>query len=602
MLGQATIFLAAAVLLVPLCRKLALGAVLGYLIAGILIGPWGMRLVSDVETILHISEFGVVLLLFVIGLELDPSRLWVLRRSVFGLGTAQVLATGAVLASLGFWFGLQWQAAAVAGLGLAMSSTAFVMQTLGEKGELTARHGREAFSILLFQDLAVIPLLALLPLLSPDGAHQTHPGWLSALKGGLIIAAVIAASRTLVRPLFRVIITFGGREIFTAAALLLVIGSSLLMEWIGLSMSLGAFLAGVLLADSEYRHELEAVIEPFKGLLLGLFFMAVGMSANIGLIADKPTTVVSIVLLLMVLKAGVLFLISRLFDSSIGTARKLSLILAQGGEFAFVLFGLAEGLEIFDNSTADLLVVAVTVSMLLSPLLLIVEDKLITKWLDLKAPPQYDTLDGEENPVVIAGYGRFGQVISRILYARHIHFTALDGNPQQVDFVRKYGNKIYFGDPSRIDLLYAAKVDKAKLFVLAVDDVDTSIKIAEVMRRHFPQVAVYARARNRYHAYKLMDAGVKYVIRETFLSSVEMSRGVLKELGFGDEEVKRTVTAFCKLDEKLLRQQHAIYRDEAKLIQTSKQAADELKSLFEAAQIEDEEEKPRKSPKIAPQQ
>ncbi|HVK54866.1 MAG TPA: monovalent cation:proton antiporter-2 (CPA2) family protein [Burkholderiales bacterium] len=589
MLGQATIFLTAAVLLVPICRKLGLGAVLGYLIAGMLLGPSALRLVSDVETILHISEFGVVLLLFVIGLELEPARLWVLRRSVFGLGSAQVLATGVALAVLGYWFGLSWEAAMVAGLGLALSSTAFVMQTLAEKGQLSAQHGRDAFSILLFQDLAVIPLLALLPLLGAEHVNATHTGWHAGVKGALVIAAVIAADRTVVRPLFRIIITFGGREIFTAAALLLVLGSSFLMVWIGLSMSLGAFLAGVLLADSEYRHELEAAIEPFKGLLLGLFFMAVGMSADISLVASHPVTVIGLVALLMSVKTGILFLVSRTFGSTSDTSLKLGLYLAQGGEFAFVLFGLAESYTIFDKKTADLLIVVVTISMLLSPLVLVAEEKFAAiRSARTEAPPEYDTIGDEENPVIIAGFGRFGQVVSRILYARHIHFTALDANPQQVDFVRKYGNKIYFGDPSRVDLLYAAKVDKAKLFVLAVDDVETSVKIAEVVRKHFPHVPIYARARNRYHTYKLMDLDVKLVVRETLLSSLELSRDVLKELGINQNEADRTIATFREFDEKLLVQQHAIYQDEAQLIQTSKQAADELKSLFEAAAIAEE--------------
>ena len=588
MLAEALIFLGAAVLLVPLCSKLALGAVLGYLGAGILIGPSVLSLVSDVETILQVSEFGVVLLLFLIGLELQPARLWVLRRPVFGLGTAQVLLTGVVIALLAYYrFSLGWPAALIAGLGLAMSSTAIVMQTLAEKSQLTTRHGREAFAILLFQDLAVIPLLALLPLLGATAAADARPGWLTALKAVLIIVGLIAASRTIMRPLFRIVITFGGREIFTATALLLVIGTSLLMVWAGLSMSLGAFLAGVLLADSEYRHELEAVIEPFKGLLLGLFFMAVGMSANIGLIASQPLTVLGLVLILLALKAIVLYAVSRIFGSPADTARKLALALSQGGEFAFVLFGLAQGYGIFDQPTADLLIVVVTVSMLVSPLLLLLDEKLLSKWLDRAAVPEYDTAVDEETPVVIAGYGRFGQIVSRVMNIRRIPFTALEISPQQVDFVRKFGNKIYFGDASRIDLLYAAKVDKAKLFVLAIDDVEASLKTAEMVRRHFPHVPIYARARNRYHSYKLMDLGVKALIRETWLSSLELSRGVLKELGFGEEDANQMIAAFRALDEKLLLQQHAIYQDEAQLIQSAKQATDELKSLFEAAEADE---------------
>lgn len=581
MLGQAAIFLLAAVLLVPLCSRLALGAVLGYLIAGVLIGPSELGLVRDVDGIMHVSEFGVVLLLFVIGLELQPSRLWVLRHQVFGLGSAQVLLTGAALAALALWFGLSWQAALVTGLGLAMSSTAFVLQSLAEKDQLTSRHGREAFSILLFQDLAVIPLLALLPLLAGEGA-QALPGWQSALRAVLIIAATVVASRTLLRPLFRSVIQFGGREIFTAAALLLVIGMALLMESLGLSMSLGAFLAGVLLADSEYRHELEAVIGPFKGLFLGLFFMAVGMSTNVGLVAKAPGTVFGLVLLLIAVKALVLYCLRRFRKVAPTNSRKLALVLAQGGEFAFVLFAMAQAYRIFNEAQADLLTVVVTVSMLISPLLLLLDEKVLARWLDREPPPEYDAIDDPATPVVIAGYGRFGQVVSRILNSRGIPFTALDNDPATVDVVRRFGNKVYYGDSAHLELLYAAKVDEAKLFVLAVEDIEKSIKTAEMVRKHFPQLPIYARARNRVHAYKLMDLGVRLVIRETLFSSMELSRGVLVGLGLSESDAERTVAAFRAFDQKLLLQQHAVYQDEEQLIQTSKQVADELRGLFEA--------------------
>lgn len=581
MLVQAAIFLLAAVLLVPLCSRLALGAVLGYLVAGVLIGPSELGLVTDVDGILHVSEFGVVLLLFVIGLELQPARLWVLRRQVFGLGTAQVLLTGAALSALALWFGLGWQAALVTGLGLAMSSTAFVLQSLAEKGQLTTRHGREAFAILLFQDLAVIPLLALMPLLSGAG-EDALPGWQSALWAVLVIAATIVASRTLLRPVFRSVIRFGGREIFTAMALLVVIAMALLMESLGLSMSLGAFLAGVLLADSEYRHELEAAIGPFKGLFLGLFFMAVGMSTNVGLLMSQPGTVLGLVFGLVAVKALVLYCLRRVRGVPPQSSRKLALVLAQGGEFAFVLFAMAQSQSIFNKAQADLLTVVVTVSMLVSPLLLLLEDKLLSRWLDREPPPEYDTIDDPATPVVIAGYGRFGQVVSRILNSRRIPFTALDSDPETVDVVRRFGNKVYYGDSAHLDLLYAAKVGEAKLFVLAVEDVEKSLKTAEMVRRHFPDLPIYARARSRFHAYKLMDLGVRQVVRETLYSSMELSRGVLTELGLNAAEVERTVAGFRAFDNKLLLQQHAIYQDEEQLIQTSKQVSDELRDLFEA--------------------
>ncbi|MFT3931650.1 MAG: monovalent cation:proton antiporter-2 (CPA2) family protein [Spongiibacteraceae bacterium] len=584
MLSQAMVFLIAAVLLVPLSGRLGLGAVLGYLIAGVLIGPSAFAVVSDVESVLHISELGIIMLLFLIGLELQPNRLWVLRRLVFGLGTAQVVITGAAIALIAHALGLKWPAAIVAGLGLAMSSTAFVMQTLAEKHQLSARHGREAFAILLFQDLAVIPLLALLPLLSGEHIDSEQPGWQAALKAGLAIALATIASRTLVRPLLRAVINFGGREIFTAAALLVVIGMAEGMVAVGLSASLGAFLAGVLLADSEYRHQLEATIAPFKGLLMGLFFMGVGMSTNIGLLGSEPLKIIGLVLLLVLIKAALLFAMRRVAGVSSATSLKLAIALAQGGEFAFVLFGLASQHQIFDRYHTDLLMVVVSISMLLSPLLMLLEEKLIAPRLEIEEPKrEFDKIEVESHPVIIAGFGRVGQVVSRILNMRKIPFTAVDNSPQQVDFVRKFGNKIYYGDPSHLDLLYAAKVDQAKLFVLAVDDVEASIKTAEMVRRHFPHVPIYARARNRYHCYKLLDLGVKMLVRETFLSSITLSAGVLRELGLEERDVELTVKTFREFDEKSLLQQHAVYQDEEKLIQTAKQATEDLKNLFETA-------------------
>lgn len=585
MLNQTVFFLIAAVIVVPLSGRLGLGAVLGYLIAGAIIGPNGFGAVSNVDNVLHISELGIVFLLFLIGLELQPSRLWVLRHLVFGLGSAQVLVTGAVIAAIAHALGLLWPAAIVAGLGLAMSSTAFVMQTLAEKGQLSTRHGREAFAILLFQDLAVIPLLALIPLLSPDQIDRVQPGWQAATKAVIAIVVAIIASRTLIRPLLRGAIEFGGREIFTAAALLLVIGMSQAMVAVGLSASLGAFLAGVLLADSEYRHELEATIAPFKGLLMGLFFMGVGMSANIALLLSKPLLIVALVLLLMALKALLLFALRFFSGSPPATARKLAIVLAQGGEFAFVLFGLASEYNILGREHSDLLMVVVSISMLLSPLLMQLDEKIVAPRLDREPKPEFDTIDVDSHPVIIAGFGRVGQVVSRILNMRRIPFTAVDSSPQQVDFVRKFGNKIYYGDPSHLDLLYAAKVDQAKLFVLAVDDIEASIKTAEIVRKHFPHVPIYARARNRYHCYKLMDLGVKMLVRETWHSSIELSAGILRELGLEERDVRHTVNTFRDFDEKSLLQQHAVYQDEEKLIQSAKQATEDLKNLFETAPI-----------------
>jgi len=580
-LEPAAVFLLTAVLLVPLFQRLKLGAVLGYLGAGMLIGPWGLGMVADVESTLEFAEFGVVLLLFLVGLELQPSRLWVLRRPVFGLGGAQVLVTGTVLALLGLAFGLSWGAALVAGFGLAMSSTALVLASLAERKQLATRHGREAFAVLLFQDLSVIPLLALLPLLSGGGAHAAG-GWTAAAKAVAVIAVVIAASRLVVRPALKAVASYGGREVFTAAALLLVVGAAFVMEKIGLSPSLGAFLAGVLLADSEFRHELEADIEPFKTLLLGLFFIAVGMSANLALVWNRPLAVLGLAAALTAVKFALMYGIARVGRAPNETAQRLALAVSQGGEFAFVLFAAADGLGVFEPATTQLLIVVVTVSMLISPPAFALQDRFLARWLERHAAPQFDTISGPGNPVIIAGYGRVGQILSRVLRMCGIPFTALEASYQQVDFVRRFGSKVYYGDASRLELLEAAKTGEAKLFVLAIDDVEASVKTAEVVRKHYPQVPILARARNRVHLFRLRDLGVELIWRETFPASLEMARQALLSLGFEAAASDRAVTLFRQHDEQRLDAQYAVQHDEAQLIQTAKEAAEQLQELFEA--------------------
>ena len=586
MLAQIAIFLLAAIVAVPLSRKLGLGAVLGYLGAGMIIGPWGLKLIDNVEAMLHISEFGVILLLFIIGLELQPSRLWVLRKQVFGLGSAQVVASGLVLGGIAFFMGFTWQAALVAGLGLAMSSTAFVLQTLAEKKQLTARHGRESFAILLFQDLAVIPLLAALPFLAhslgaSDAAAQGG-GWIDAAKAVGVIVALIVSSRFLLRPLFRLVATLGGREIFTAAALFIVVGVTLLMDVAGLTASLGAFLAGVLLADSEYRHELEADIEPFKGLLMGLFFISVGMSANLGLLAQQPLMIAAIVAGLMLIKCVLLYAISRLAGTAANSARKLGLALAQGGEFAFVLFGSAAGAGIFTAPVAQMLVVAVTVSMLIAPFLFMLEDKFLAPALDPEAAREFDTIEAPRGHVVIAGYGRVGQIVARVFSLKGIPFVALEKDADQVDSVRRFGGKLYFGDATRLELLRAANVGGARLFVLAIDDPEDSVKCVQVLQRHFPALPLIARARNRAHAHRLAEMGVTHYYRETWHTSLEMALQSLLQLRMPLSEASGAIAQFRDHDLALLKRQHAIYQDEGKLIQTTREASEELLSLFEA--------------------
>lgn len=582
LLAQTAVFLAAAVVAVPLFRRFRLGAVLGYLAAGIAIGPFGLGFVSEVENVMHLAELGVVLLLFVIGLELQPSRLWVLRKAVFGLGGAQVAATGAVLTASCLALGMPWQASLVIGLALSMSSTAFVLQVLAERRELTTRHGRSSFAILLFQDLAVIPLLALIPLLGvgehiPSGSQA----WLAALKAVGVIAIVVAGGRYLLRPVLHAIAASRIQEIFTAAALLTVIGTSLLVSSVGLSMSLGAFLAGVLLADSEYRHELEANIEPFKGLLLGLFFISVGMSVDLGLLGREPLTIVVAVLALMLIKAAVLFALGALSGQSTAASRRLAATLAQGGEFAFVLFALAAGSGIVGQSLSDTLVIVVTLSMMLTPLALAIDDRLGSKG-ERESEKPFEEIDSGEVPVVIAGFGRVGQIVGRLLRARNIPFTALDKSSEQIETVRRFGSRAYYGDASRLDLLRAARTDKARLFVLAIDDVEASLRTAETVKRNFPDVKIFARARNRFHAYRLMDLGVGSIVRETFFSSLELGEGILRDLGLPQWQARDTIATFRRHDEQMLQRQHAVYHDETQLIQTTQEAARELQGLFES--------------------
>lgn len=582
LLEQSVVFLATAVVLVPLFQRFRLGAVLGYLAAGMAIGPWGFGLVGQVEETLDFAEFGVVLLLFLVGLELEPERLRSLRRPIFGLGSAQVAIATAAFTGLGIALGVDWRAALVAGAGFAMSSTALVLASLGERGELSSAHGRETFAVLLFQDLAVIPMLALLPLLAGEAPHQEGGNLLLAAKGLFAIVVVIAGGRLVVRPALKLIATHGSREVFTAAALLLVIGAALIMEHLGLSMSLGAFLAGVLLADSEFRHELEADIEPFKGLLMGLFFMAVGMSADLGLLAHDPLRVLGVAAGLIAVKLAVMYAISRVSGASGDHALRVAVALSEGGEFAFVLFSTAAALGVLAGPQAALLVMAVTVSMLLASPLFALHRRLMEAWRARTEPPEFDTIDEPGNPVIIAGYGRFGQIVSRVLRMCGIPFTALDASYQQVDFVRRFGNKIYYGDATRIELLHAAKAGEARLFVLAIDDVEASVSAAALVRRHFPALPILARARNRVHWFRLRDLGVEAVYRETFASSLEVAHQSLLRLGMSVSLAQHAIELFRRHDEEQLRAQYAVHQDEEQLMQTSRQAADQLKELFEA--------------------
>jgi len=582
LLNEAAVLLVAAVVAVPLFKRARLGAILGYLASGIVVGPSVLALVHDVDVVLHFSELGVVFFLFLVGLELEPNRLWQLRRAVFGLGNLQLLATTALLVPLLMVVvGLPIAAALVGAMGLALSSTAIALQLLAERGQVATKSGRSAFAVLLFQDLAIVPILALIPLLAGQAMGTLTDTLVSIGQVVGMIALVVVGGRLLMRPIFRFIAAAKVHEISTAVALLIVVGAGLLMSLVGMSMALGAFLAGVLLADSEYRHELEAAIDPFKGLLLGLFFMAIGMSLNVALVVEKPLLVVGVTLAVMAVKAAILFGIARLVDTENKNALFVAPALSQAGEFAFVLFGVAAGASVLLRESAELLTVVVSLSMALTPLAMLVVDRVAARLFAKDDSRAFDTPDDEANPVIIAGHGRFGQIISRILAVNNIGFTTLEIDADHVDFVRKFGSKLYYGDASRLELLRAAKAEDARLFVLAIDDPEASVRTATVVKKAFPHLPIYARARNRAHAFRLLDLGVHVLTRETFLSALDMAKDVLVGLGVPRETAAVQVERFRVFDEELLRRQHAHHHDEAKLVQSAKEASEELRALFE---------------------
>jgi monovalent cation:proton antiporter-2 (CPA2) family protein len=575
-LWQLALLLAAAALAAPLGKQLKVGSVPGYLAAGIVIGPHVFGVFSDPENILHIAEIGVVMLLFIIGLELRPQRLWSMRMAVFGLGGAQVALTAIVLGLLLAWV-TDLRTALFCGLALSLSSTAFVLQMLKERGELDTRHGRMAFAVLLFQDIAAIPMIALVGLLSPGGAAEMTP-W-SAVVGLLSIIAIILAGRFLLTRLYRYIAATGLQEAMTASALLTVIVIVILMNAVGLSAALGAFIAGLVLAESEYRHEIEANIAPFEGLLLGFFFVAVGMSLDLTLLARHPLAIALAVIALVAVKTAVLWPLGRTQRLSHAGSRRLALALSQGGEFAFVLTAAAAAELAISVGTADLINVVVTLSMLTTPLLLMLDDRLKAR--RPPAVPLYDkAMPKGEGHVVIAGLGRFGQIVARILRARRIPFTALDRSAEQVDFVRRFGSEIYYGDASRLEILEAAQTGRARAFVLAIDDVESSLRTAELVRRHYPELPIFARARNRTHVHQLMDLGVTVIERETYRAALEITRQTLRGLGLSEAEVRRTITAFVEMDTRRLVEDYQIASDPEKMRAHAMRQAEELEQLF----------------------
>ena len=589
-LAQTAVLLAAAVLAVSLFRLLNLSSILGYVAAGLVIGPWGLRLIHDIGNITKIADFGVVLLLFIIGLELQPTRLWVMRRLVFGLGAAQVALCTVLLGVAGYLLGLQPVTAAIVGFGLSLSSTPLVLQVLAERGQLKSQHGGRRSASCFFRTSRYCPYSRSFLSSRTRPRRRRRPTVRCGrfcLKLVAVVAVVIIGGRLLLRPALRVVARVRVTEVFTAAALLTVIATALLANLAGLSMSLGAFLAGVLLADSEFRHELEADIEPFKGLLLGLFFIVVGMSANLGLLTSQPLRLLGITAGLILIKLLAVTLLGRLTNHKGSSAWRLGFTLPAGGEFAFVLFTLATKQNILDAETADLLILAVTLSMMLGPLLLMAHDIVESRWLAEPKKP-YDEIDDPETPVIIAGFGRFGQIVARILRLRRIPFTALDSNQTHVDFVRRFGNQVYYGDASRLDLLRAAGAETAKIFVLAIDDVDASIRTAQLVRAQFPKLKIFARARNRQHTFALMDAGVTHIIRETLLSSLDLAASVLQELGETQASARVAVRRFRQHDEATLAAQYAVKEDETKFRATTQESAQQLEKLFETDEVKTE--------------
>ncbi len=577
-LQSSVIFLSAAVIAVPLAQRFGLGSVLGYLLAGVLIGPWGLGLISDVDAILHFAELGVVLLLFLIGLELNPKKLWQMRGPILGLGGAQVIVTTAVISSIIISvFNVNIQTSLVVGMGLALSSTAIALRVIEEQGLNGSETGQSGFAVLLFQDIAVIPMLAALPLLAGE---QNVVNWFDALTVFASVIALLIGGHFLLRPLFRFVVMSGGRELFTVAALLVVLGIAVVMQKLGLSMALGTFLAGVLLAESEYRHELEISIEPFKGLLLGLFFIAVGMAVNLGLLALHPLEILAAVLALVIVKGLVLYVLARAARVREKARSRMAAILSQGGEFAFVIFTAASQEGILTKEQVAFLLVVVSLSMVTTPLLLMGQKKWFSHTLNQEEENVTSNVVDRRPRVIIAGFGRFGQIVGRLMYANKIKVTVLESDASQIHLLRKYGYKVFYGDATQIDLLRAAGADKAEAMVICTDSPDEVMAIVDNCRKHFPQLKLLARARSRVEAYQLMSHGVQNYSRETFLGALDLGRQTLVELGMHPYQAKRAEAHFRRLDNAMLKDLLPQHSEDKKLAQRAKEARKELEEIF----------------------
>ncbi len=579
-LQQALIFILAAVVAVPIFKYLGLGSVLGYLIAGVLIGPHSFGLVQDGESVMHFAELGVVFLLFVIGLEIEPRKLWGMRKHLLGLGGLQILTCtiifGLVIRALLAKDGINYDIAFILGFTMSLSSTAFALQTLIEKNQLNTEFGRGSFSVLLMQDLVAIPALAIIPILISSTSANPSIVRTEYVIGALV--ALVLASRFLIRPAFRLVAQTHSRDIFTALALFIVMGVAALMQSLGLSAALGAFIAGVLLADSEYRHELETNIEPFKGLLMGLFFIAVGMSVQLSLLIQEPFAILALAFCYVLIKTAVVYFIGRLFRMHKLNAKLMGMNISQGGEFAFVIFGLIASLNSQYDSIIPYLTLVVSISMALTPILIFMhefwQDKIRHRKTD------FDIIPDESPDVLIAGFGRFGQIFGRILRAQSIPFTAIDHDPLQIELLRKFGTKVYYGDASRIDLLEAAGAKTAKFFILAIDDVQKSIETAKAVKENFPHLKILARARNRGHAFDLMEIGIELIKREIIDSSVHFVGQLLKQMGQEPMKVDRLVERFKEHDEIMMKTQFTHRKDDAQLVSVSKQGTQQLAQVL----------------------
>ena len=598
------VFIAAAVIVVPAAKLTGLGTVLGYLIAGIAIGPYGLGFVSDTETILHFAEFGVVMMLFLIGLELQPSELWRLRSRLLGLGGAQVLVTTALIFGIGIMAGLSWQSALIIGMALALSSTAIVLQLMSERDITQTDTGRSGFSVLLFQDIAVIPILALIPLLAVPDLHPSilaaedrmsemigsKADWLLALRTLASFVGMYLAGRYILRPVMHVVAQSGIREIFTALALFVVIGSALLMEWLSLSHALGAFVAGVILADSEYRHELESDIEPFKGLLLGLFFISVGMSIEFSVLMHAPLVIAEIVVGLVVIKFAVLYAIGTFARLHLTDRFLFATLLAQGGEFAFVLFQVATGAGALAKPVSDVLNVCVALSMAMTPLLLLVFDRLVApRLLTRSAEEEIPDMGDGVDKVLVLGYGRFGQIIARMLHAQGFETTLIDHDPAQGALLGRFGYKVFYGDVGRLDLLQAAGADEARLIVVTIKDRDKSVALCRMIQRHFPKAKLYVRAYDRIHAFELMDLGVDGFERETFRSAVALSAKVLVGLGYSAHNAQRIAKSFEWHDMALLEHARTLRDDDDAYVSYVNESRETLHAVMQAERLEQED-------------